>query len=192
MNALSQWEVFATSRHFLIVGEVDRVIAAFGGIILILSFLFSPLLRRLLSSRCFVFLGGISFPLYLLHGIFIRLPLQWATINILPLVDSDALEYYTDSLEEESAALVCKTLRCQMAGTLLYMCWLALLLVACMVWKTHVDVLGVKFSRWAEDVVMGEKKVKGSALPFRIYNLRWRRWLSLERRDIRSDTEKTP
>src|SRR5438552_9182706 len=77
LSTISQLSPFRFS-HYVIVGDANR------GIFLIFSILFSATLQRFLSHRYFVFLGNISFPLYLIHGTFIRIPLQWAVIWMLP------------------------------------------------------------------------------------------------------------
>jgi len=141
----------------IIVGDVDRTIGAFAGILLIISILFSPLLQRYLSNRYFLFLGSISFPLYLLHGTFIRIPLQWAIIWVLPRIAPDALEYY--GKEGEFVDLRCGQFKCKFMASIIFIVWLASLLAFCKVWKKHIDILGIRFSRWAEEFALGKKEI---------------------------------
>lgn len=58
---------------------------------------------------------------------------------------------------------------------MIYISWLAALLVASVVWKMHVAILGVRLSRWAEEVVIGKMKVEIDFPPIRIFHHRWRR-----------------
>ena len=102
----------------IIVGDVDRTIGAFAGILLIISILFSPLLQRYLSNRYFLFLGSISFPLYLLHGTFIRIPLQWAIIWVLPRIAPDALEYYWE--DRDVVELRCGQFTCKFMASIIF------------------------------------------------------------------------
>ena len=134
----------------LIVGEPSRVIGALAGILLIFSVLFSTPLRHFLSRSCFVLLGSISFPLYLLHGTFIRIPLQWAVIWLLPRIAPDALEYYWE--DYEVVELKCELYACKFIASIIFIVWFSLLLAFCKFWKDHVDVLGISISRWAEEV----------------------------------------
>ena len=138
-----------------------RFIAGFGGIFLITAILFSPSIRRFLSNRTFVFLGSISFPLYLLHGTFIRLPLAWAFFGVLPYLPFlNILEYTEDPKGEPIILMTCRSIGCRITAAILFLTWLAGLLAFCRFWKSKVDILGVHFSRWIEDIVMGRKEVE--------------------------------
>ena len=138
-----------------------RFIVGFGAIFLITAILFSPSIRHFLSNRTFVFLGSISFPLYLLHGTFIRLPLAWAFFGVLPhLPFLNILEFTEDSNGEPIILMTCRSFGCRLTATILFFTWLAGLLAFCRIWKSRVDILGVHFSRWMEDIVMGRKQVE--------------------------------
>ena len=141
--------------ELILIAEVHRTIVVSGAIFLIISILNSPALRYFLSRRPFVFLGSISFPLYLLHGTFIRTFLQWAVVLVLPHLSSRALEVRDDECE-----LLCDSLQCKVMASMIYAVWLVLLLAFCRVWKEYVDVLGIQFSRWAEKVILGEKQIE--------------------------------
>ena len=175
----------------LMIGQVDRTIGAFGGIFLIFSILFSPGLRKFLSRRYFVFLGSISFPLYLIHGTFIRLPLQWAIVKLLPLLAPNALIYYEDG----EVALGCGQVQCKFFATIIYVIWLACLLAASKFWKEYVDVWGIKFSRWGEEFALGKRDTEWQSYPWPFLN--WRSLWSRAQNNVdprmdisRMDTEK--
>lgn len=64
---------------FPIYSEVAREWASIGALILLFAIIISPHLRILLSCPPLIWLGKVSFPIYLLHGIFMRTMLAWFT-----------------------------------------------------------------------------------------------------------------
>jgi hypothetical protein len=99
--------------------------------------------------------------MYLLHGTFIRIPLAWAYFHLLqrlPFPISRHVFYYQDGTE--GAYYMCNSLGCRLEATVIYIVWLGILMQTCRIWKTRVDILGVRFSKWAEDIVMGRRKVE--------------------------------
>jgi hypothetical protein len=112
----------------LTIGETHRTIAAIASILLITSIIFNPSLQRLLSHRFLVFLGSISFPLYLLHGTFMRTALTWS-------YDSVYAGWQT---------------------VLVFVLWGCLLLGACYGWRRTVDEFALHVSRLAEEVMTGK------------------------------------
>ena len=106
-----------------------------------------------------MFLGSISFPLYLIHGIFIRLPLQWALIHILPRLASDAVERFEIyGAGKEGVELMCQPWSCKFAATIVFSVWFAMLLGGCLLWKKYVDTFAIWCSRRAEEILMGKRK----------------------------------
>jgi hypothetical protein len=140
----------------LIVGQPDRTCAAVAGIGMILSIMFSPALKRFFSQPIFVFFGSISFPLYLLHGIFIRGPLAWALFRLLPSLpwlparDSKTLETLVVRRD-------CRSFICLSSALGICFIWFALLVLFCRFWKNRIDIYGVTLSKWGEEVVMGKR-----------------------------------
>ena len=57
--------------------ELHRTFGSVGALLLILGIILSPDARRLLSAKPLAWLGRISFPIYLLHGTFLRSVLAW-------------------------------------------------------------------------------------------------------------------
>lgn len=110
------------------LGETHRTIAAIASILLITSILFNPSLQHVLSHRFLVFLGSISFPLYLLHGTFMRTVLTWA--------------YYAVHSQWQIAVV--------------FVFWASLLLATCYVWKRTVDEFALQVSRRAEELTTGK------------------------------------
>jgi len=126
--------------------------------------LYSQPIRNFFSNKYFVYLGGISFPLYLLHGTFIRIPLQLWLLRILPRIDPNAFDIFWEE-DHMNADLICDTLSCRFATTIIYVAWLGCLLIAAQLWKRYVDVYGINFSRWAESVVSGKQKLVDATIP---------------------------
>jgi len=153
-----------TLRTLNIIGATDRVIGAVAGILLLVAVLYSQPMRNFFSYKHFVFLGGISFPLYLLHGTFIRIPLQLWLLRILPRIDTNAFETIWEE-DLMNVYLFCDTLSCRFATTIIYVVWLGCLLIAAQLWKRYVDVHGINFSRWAESVISGKKKMVDFTVP---------------------------
>jgi drug/metabolite transporter superfamily protein YnfA len=139
--------------------ENDRTVASFGAIFLVFSILCSPSLQRFFAKAPFVFFGNLSFAMYLLHGMFIRIPLQWTVIYILPALVSDAVKYNVTEGSTTAVELLCESWNCQFTMAILLLAWFGLLVVSCIIWKKYVDVLGIQFSTWGEEVVTGKRKV---------------------------------
>jgi hypothetical protein len=127
---------------------------------MLLSVLYSPLLRSLFSRRIPVFLGSISYGMYLLHGTFIRLPLVWILFKFLPRYRYLNIIYIVtrwDDDDDEVIILGCESMWCKLVVALILIFWFMTLLAACKLWKKYVDVLGIQFSRWFEDIVLGKR-----------------------------------
>ena len=125
---------------------------------MILSILYSSKLRRFFSFRPFLFLGNLSFALYLLHGTFIRLVLQWTVLQFLPRYVPGVVQYYKDYYDDDVVYLDCSSFFPRIVVCVTYIVWWISLLVTCRIWKKYVDVLGITASRFAEDVVSGKRK----------------------------------
>lgn len=129
---------------------------------MLLSVLYSPLLRSLFSHRIPVFLGSISYGMYLLHGTFIRLPLAWILFKFLPRFPSLEIIHIVPRWEdddEEVIILGCHSVGCKLIVGIILILWFIALLTTCKLWKKYVDVLGPRFSRWLEDIVLGKKEL---------------------------------
>jgi hypothetical protein len=137
--------------------------------------MFSPTLRRFFSNPKFVYLGSISYPLYLLHGTFIRLPLAWAFFRLLPSLPwLDILEETKDAKGEPIILMECNTFGCISTASIMYILWLAILLAFCRFWKNRIDIYGITLSRWGEDVVTGKRQVSAYWIPPLIGRSLWR------------------
>jgi len=65
--------------------ELHRTFGSLGALLLILGIIISPDARRLLSAKPLIWLGRISFPIYLLHGTFLRSVLAWLMFTSEPV-----------------------------------------------------------------------------------------------------------
>ena len=138
------------------IGEDRRTIAALSGILLILSIIFNPSLQEILSKPIFIFLGSISFPMYLLHGTFIRTILVWAFYGFLngrPEVGRGSAE--TVDLVNFSASQYSSN-HWVISATIICLASAALLVTICNIWKNTVDKFAIKNSRWVEEVGNGK------------------------------------
>jgi len=62
--------------------------------------------------------------------------------------------------DEEVIIWACESAGCRFVVAVSLVVWLAGLLVSCKIWQRYVDVLGIRVSRWAEDVVLGKREVE--------------------------------
>lgn len=134
---------FPTSLH----GDLSRTWGSLGGSLLILSVLISPHLRRLLAARPLTWLGKVSFPIYLLHGMFIRTVLAWLAFQ------SEPKEFATDHGPElrypqRSAPALWVAITISMG----------LMLVASHYWATMVEPVFGKITATLEKVMMGRRE----------------------------------
>ena len=86
------WSRFLLKLHYKVfpaAAFVDRSWPAMGSALLCFTIIMSPQLRRVLSHRVFLWLGKISFPLYLLHGSFMRSILAWLLFAKQSLVEME-------------------------------------------------------------------------------------------------------
>ena len=77
---LASWSNFLDGlgkRLFPQQGDFGRTWGSVGGLVLVFAILISPHARRLLSRRPLLWLGKVSFPIYLLHGTFMRTLMAW-------------------------------------------------------------------------------------------------------------------
>jgi peptidoglycan/LPS O-acetylase OafA/YrhL len=125
----------------------------FGAAILIFSIHFSGFLRLIFSHRYPVFLGSISFPLYLLHSLMMRSILVWVVFGLLP---SSVPERWIPigSNPQRIIPVLSASMTLIAFGS-----WLALLMYLSTLWRDRVDRLSVTFAQWAEEAMLGQKSL---------------------------------
>ena len=148
---------------------------------------FSPGLRRFLSNRVFVFLGGVSFPVYLLHGTFIRIFLTWAFFRFLPALPFlNILHESTDANGDEIVEARCDTMGCRLSALVVLVIWFTFLLTFARLWKSKVDVWAMHISKYTEDVVTGKREIEFPKFPIGLWQNRYAR-LSEKMRELESE-----
>lgn len=134
------------------VDDLTRLIPLLGASLLIFSILFSPLLRHSLSHHYLVFLGGISFSMYLLHAILMRTVLAWVIYGLLrqpwqeETVEGNEIQHQSHPLTFISSIL----------RDVALVLWLGLLLYVSTLWKNWVDFYSISLSKWLEEVMAGK------------------------------------
>jgi len=125
-----------------------------GASLVVLAVVMSAPLRQLFSLPPLVWLGSLSFSLYLLHGPLLRSVLAWIVYGMPTLWDQDIVT--------ESVGLVALFLRFVrgLAQFGLLLSWCSLLVACAVLWRDHVDKRSVAISKWAEDVFNGNKKLE--------------------------------
>ena len=126
---------------------LSRFWPSIGAQLLTFGIVMSPHLRRALSHSWLLFLGKISFPLYLLHGTFMRSILAWLLFALQDLqrVEEDGKQY----------------MRYPQPGLLTFAIvvpiFITILISASYLWTVKVEPLFGWMTRKAEDVMFGKE-----------------------------------
>ena len=161
----ARWSNFLLKLHYKVFPKnafVDRSWPAVGGMLLCFTIIMSPHLRKALSHRVFLWLGKISFPLYLLHGSFMRSILAW-----MLFANQDLTE-----MEERNGADVFVTMKYPLpSSTTFYIVipiFFPILFTATHLWAAKVEPHFGAITKKAEEVLCGKKDTaRPSALPIR-------------------------
>ncbi|KAL8721971.1 MAG: hypothetical protein Q9225_001446 [Loekoesia sp. 1 TL-2023] len=136
--------------------EIMRFWPTIGAQLLTFSIVMSPHTRRALSHRWLLWLGKISFPLYLLHGSFMRSILAWLLFSRQQITE----------IEEEGK----KHMRYPLPGTPTFLVvmpiFFVILFTATHFWAIKVEPYFGIITKTAEDIMFG-KSDKTTALPVR-------------------------
>lgn len=130
-----------------------------GAFLLIFSILFSTTLRYLLSNRHLVFLGSISFSMYLLHATLMRTILAWVMFGVLPQPS-----IFPNVAVDEIDAVVVRVVELNTPSTLMivkglvFATWMMSLICFSVVWRDRVDGFSVEFARSIEDIMSGRSE----------------------------------
>jgi len=165
------------SSRILTKGSPERVLGAFSACGMIFSIMFSAPLKKFFSRPLFVWLGSISFPLYLLHGTFIRGPLAYIVLKLLPRLPWIISEIPTTTANGSPGPVIsaatnpaewytnmqCNYFACVVTAWTTYIVWFGCVLFVCKLWGKYVDVYGVRMSSWFEQVATGKKAFGGSS-----------------------------
>lgn len=145
------------------VPQMERFWPSLGAQLVTLSVIFSPHLRRILSHRYLLWLGKISFPLYLLHGTFMRSLLAWVLYGGRATVET---EEWDDYIQEHY-----KVLRIPAPRPLTFLfvvpLWAVVVLSAAHLWAVKVEPWFGVITKKCEDTMFG-KEARAVSLPVRM------------------------
>ena len=138
--------------------ELSRFWPTIGAQILCLTIVLSPHMRRALSHKYLLWLGKISFPIYLLHGSFMRSLLSWMLFSGQKLTE----------MEERSGDQTYIIMRYPLPGYTAFFLSMPIffgcLFFTAHVWATKLEPQFGIITKKAEDLMFG-KKDRPPALP---------------------------
>ncbi|MCJ1282593.1 hypothetical protein MMC26_001918 [Xylographa opegraphella] len=140
--------------------DFGRTYGSLGALLLVLAIIISPHARAALASPPLALLGRLSFPIYLLHGTFLRSLFAWCMFAGTGLA----------VVEERNAdGSVTTSQRLPLPGAWRTAGSVLLSMAACglasYAWAVRVEPWFGRFTRWAEETMMGKRG--GEALPVR-------------------------
>lgn len=101
---------------------------------------FSPILRSIFSVRWAVFLGSVSFAVYLIHSFLMRSVLTWVIHGLIP--------------QFATAGLISFTLR-----AIAFPAWMLMVIVLATIWRNRVDSWAGLLTVWVEEVMLGKRGI---------------------------------
>ena len=160
----AHWSETLLRWHYKIAppnAEVQRFFPSLGAQLLILTAVLSPHLRRILSQRYFLWLGKISFPLYLLHGTIMRTVLAWLLFSRSELVE----------MQENSGGQTYVLMKYPIPGYTMFFIAIPIFFVILFsvvhVWAQKVEPHFGIMTKYAEDLMFGRKQERPAVLPVR-------------------------
>jgi peptidoglycan/LPS O-acetylase OafA/YrhL len=124
------------------------------GLLLIFAIHFSAPLRRILSHPYFVFLGSVSFPMYLIHSFLMRSVLVWIVYGFIP--ESGG---FVRRMNDYEADPLPKSLFWTIVTIIAIGLWFVLLTVLSTLWRDKLDGHFMKFAQYGEEVMMGKRQI---------------------------------
>ena len=165
--------------------ELMRFWPTMGAQLLCLTIICSPHLRRFLSHPVFLWLGKVSFPMYLIHGTLMRTILSWLLFAGQRLSPMEEVVTYpplkpSPDLEGEAPILpalptlprteTVVVMRYPLPGPVVFVSVLPIFFlvlgVACHYWTAEIEPLFGAITKRAEDIMFG-KETRPSPLPTR-------------------------
>jgi hypothetical protein len=136
-----------------------RLFPISGASLFIVAILFSPHLRHWLSHGYLVFLGSISFSMYLIHATLMRTVLAWVLFGILPQPFQEEVVRSNANGPGRFTDIVVHPL--SFAWTVVrgavFILWMCLLVSVATVWRDRVDRWGIKLARLVEEAATGQE-----------------------------------
>jgi hypothetical protein len=127
-----------------------------GTVIFVFAILFSVEFRYVLSHPIAVFLGSISFPMYLIHSFLMRSLLVWVIYAVIP--ESGGLVRRPIDFSGEPVE---KSLMWTLVTALAMLSWLGLLVYLSVLWRDRLDGHFMAMARWGEEAMLGKKSLLG-------------------------------
>lgn len=123
-----------------------------GVLLLISAIILSSTLQRVLSHPAFLWLGAISFPVYLLHGPILRSFLNWI------LFAFTQPEWYEEKVEDEAGVTISPRLPIPSLWKFIFAIpiFFAVVLFSAKLWILHVEPWCAQVTKWAEDTLCGK------------------------------------
>ena len=144
------------------IGDKYKAWVSLGSLILILGIVLSSSAQKVLSHPMMVWLGKISFPLYLLHGTFIRSLFAWMLFwgqELRPWRhDPKTLKYPLPS-----------------AGWITFsvICFFVPLFLCCHLWVKYVEPLCDRATLWMEETMLCKDDAESELRPGTFRNRSW-------------------
>lgn len=159
----AQWSFMLLKLYVLIAPEnsdIERFLPTLGAQLLGFTALCSPHLRILLTNRICLWLGKVSLPLYLLHGMIMRSVLSWVLFAGESLIPQENEVVRPDNGEKEMVV----TMRYPMPSFAMHVVAVAVfsvaLALAAQFWTMKIEPQFGKMTKKAEDIMFGKEPVQ--------------------------------
>ena len=139
------------------LGEFCYAFSIIGTVLIVYSVLYSPTLRSILSCRPALFLGSISYPMYLLQSSLQRSILAWVIFGLIP--KSGGLVHIPG---DRDGVPIEQSIVWAIVTVLVFFFWLVLLMYLSVLWRDRLDQSFIAFAQWAEEVMLGKKVLLSS------------------------------
>jgi len=139
------------------IDSIARLMPVVGASLLTLSILFSPTLRLGLSYHHLLFLGSVSFSMYLLHATMMRTLLAWVLYGLLPLPLQAEMVERDESNSQIAEISVSLRFMWSIVEATVFILWMGLLIRVSAIWRNRVDSYSINLAKWLEQVMAGNK-----------------------------------
>ncbi len=160
----AKWSEVLLRWHYMVApanAEIQRFWPSIGAQLLIFTCVLSPHLRRMLSHPYLLWLGKISFPLYLLHGSVMRTILAWLLFSRSELAE----------IEDRPGDQVYVLMRYPIPGYTMFFITMPVFFVVLFslthLWAMKVEPYFGSITKAAEDLMFGKKQERPTVLPVR-------------------------
>lgn len=134
--------------------EIHRIFGSIGAILFVLGVISSPVARTILSTKPLTYLGKISFPVFLLHPLFMQIIMPWLAFS------STREEYPSDPPARDELGRELMVLRHPQRGAA--MVWIAIIvsmsccLIAAHYWMLHMEPIFGRITARSEAIMTGK------------------------------------